>query len=192
MKTTLAIILFSIGCLPVFADSTGKAWVDDWAAYLNDHPQQLLIRGQSQRDCLTPAEAETAALRDAVAQLGLPLDSPIKVEALLQPTGAVQDRYVAKFERPYGTIWQAWVLVDRSPKKLAGLRESVTKQTVAAVRRAQHHHLLRLGWVTASGVGLLALYFAANSATRGYFTWRLRLVTLLAMLLAAGGINRFV
>ena len=171
-----------------------KPWVDSFAEFASRDPRQRWIVGRSPGPQSSPSDAELAAIRAAARAL-LPeacidAGSPRLVtyvqsgshpevrqqleriiERQLLDRQYVVDRFVQSFQRPYGRVWSATVLVDASPAKL--------KTLAAALRR--HHSAERQAWVhTALSVGGLILliclvYLFLNAATKGYYVWMLRL-----------------
>jgi hypothetical protein len=93
----------------------------------------------------------------------------------------VSDRFVRRFDRPYGQVWHAAVLVDGSPQLLRDMADEVTND-----RRAQRAGTIG-NFVKGAGVLVVIglLYLVVNAVTKGYFVRRLRAG---ALLLALGGI----
>lgn len=88
----------------------------------------------------------------------------------------VVDRFVQRFQRPYGTVWQEAILVKIPRGQI---------ETVAASMAVRERQVLRQrAGGAAAVVGALAaiwlIYLLANMLTRGYFVWRLRAVSALA------------
>ncbi|MGH7180195.1 MAG: hypothetical protein ACREJC_22645 [Tepidisphaeraceae bacterium] len=167
-----------------FAD---KPWVDDWATFVNTHPRNLFICGSSRTPCTSEEQALNDAYTDAARQL-IPIgalkghDLERQLIAVLRKGQLVSDRFVQTYDRPYGRVYNASVLLDASPASLGSLRRSL-----ASENRAQIAEYARRG---ASFVGLIAvvtlLYWMVNAVTRGYFMWTLRSAALLVV--AAGAV----
>ena len=94
------------------------------------------------------------------------------------------DRVAAKFDRPYGQVWTEAVLVDLSPDKL--------NPAVAQYRRdlQQNRNQVRGHWVGLAAITVMVLfgYTLSNAITRGYFTGRLRMMSLLIVVLGAAAL----
>ena len=89
----------------------------------------------------------------------------------------ITDRFVQRFQRPFGDVWQVWILVDRSQ-----MAERVTHPIAMeghsnrAVATSEHRvwatHILSLVGIV---VVILAAYLFLNAAPRGYYAWALRI-----------------
>jgi hypothetical protein len=99
--------------------------------------------------------------------------------------GFIVDRFAQKFAGRAGEIWRHALLIDASPEKM----EQLAAHKIVAARTK------RLNWakMSLSVLGLLALitltYAFLNAATRGYYTWSLRIA---GIVLAAAIIILFV
>ena len=84
------------------------------------------------------------------------------------------DRFTQSFDRPYGTVWREAVLVDASPKRV----EEIARSLVQGVQSRVVHS--RTTWLSFFGLGGLVFgtYLFLNMATKGYYTWALRLAAL--------------
>jgi hypothetical protein len=166
-----------------------KPWADDFAAFTNANPGRQWVVGRTGRPWGAQAEASADALAsaaDALAPLvrgrlkqsrrkAAPDDARLRQMILkeLQTQSLVTDRFSQRFARPYGDVWGEAVLVDPAPDKLKSIAEAVSRESQG--REAQRKR------VFAAGGGLVALlavlYLCLNAFTKGYFTWRLRAVT---------------
>ncbi len=92
----------------------------------------------------------------------------------------VTDEFSQSFRRPYGTVWHHAILVD--PEKMGMMRMADRAHRHATGREVS-------SWVRVTSVlGLVVLvgvlYAFANAATKGYYTWNLRAVSLLIVAVA--------
>ena len=190
------------------SSAPSKPWLDDWMSFVNSDSNHRWIRGDSARTALSAEEAVANACTDAANEL-LPLvrsqmsanaagrasirvaDSFVlqKTTELLVNGTAVQDRFVQRFDRSYGQIWQASVLIDASPRKIEAVARSVADQAradyqekLASQKRQALQQTATWGSLAAFLAVIVVLYWFLNAATKGYFTWRLRFgaVTLIA------------
>lgn len=206
IATPIFILAMMLCAFPASAadEPTGKLWVDDWTGYVNQNSSQRWLRGESQRSCLSESEADEEARKAAAKEL-LPLvrsqlsghsidDSTalIQIERALQQGVAVSQKHVKRFDRPYGKIWQAWVLIDCSENSLKQLTTQVDAAYRNAIKQQRWHNRITAAWTVSLLVGISGLYFATNAATRGYFAWRLRAMAALAMIGGSVAISHLV
>jgi hypothetical protein len=104
----------------------------------------------------------------------------------------ILDGFAQVFDRPYGKVYRQILLVDCSEGTVQGMARSVTKRmvgdAVAAERvvEQQRWTWAKMAMSIAALVGLTILVYALlNAATKGYYSWVLRIV---AVVLIAGGI----
>ena len=170
-----------------------KPWVDSFAEFASRDPKRRWFVGRSPSPHTSPSDAELGAIRDAArallpeacieaksaklvtyAQSGAHPEVRRQLEQIIErellDRQYVVDRFVQSFQRPYGRVWSAAVLVDASPENLETL----------GVALRQHHRAERQAWAhTALSVGGLLLliclvYLFLNAATKGYYVWMLR------------------
>ncbi len=194
------------------ATFVGKAWAHDLASFASAHPERSWLVASSPRPCTSQDEAEQAAIEDAAAKL-LPMvhqrlgdskrgllnwasrkrarwsssqDRELRVLRIELQRGAhVVDRFVQRFKRPYGSTWQANLLIDSSDVNLDRLARAVASER-QVTHRSWTRHLLSVGGLLLLVCGL---YLFLNAATKGYYVWSLRVVVALAVL---GGIGLLV
>lgn len=172
-----------------------KPWVDDFAGFSSRHAGQAWVLAVSRTPAVSAGEAERKAIDDAVEQLeprvrdrmsfgASPVLRPVLQRTIrggLESAGVIADRFVQRFERPYGEIWQVALLIDASPRRIAVLADRCDRER-AIQERTQ-------GRTALSIAGLVALvcvvYIFLNSVTKGYFVWSLRAA---ALAILAGGI----
>lgn len=146
-------------------------------AVAHKEPETRLVKG-------LPSADEERAKADARKQLdqviaewleaqGLPRSwkpYPRQIEAMILETK------VKPIVKPYGTVYEAELLVDVSPEVKAGITETYQRQLV-------HYRMTFLGGALVfilTCLGAISGYIRADEATKGYYTNRLR------MLAAAG------
>jgi len=138
-------------------------------------------------------EAERSAVRSAAQQL-LP-----RIQAYLtdwkgqddlvgaiqnqidQREGIIYDRFAQKLKRPYGDIWTEHILIDASPKKLQIMASRINKIPHAQ----QLNRLSKIGSIIGLIVLILVVYLFLNMATKGYYTWSLRIAGVVCLVAVA-------
>jgi hypothetical protein len=159
-----------------------KPWVADWSSFVNNaFFGRQWVTGQSSKTCTSPQMAEAEARADAVKAL-LPLvvqrvGSRANAAALahsidqaLSRPDAISDRFLQRFDRPYGQLWQQSLLIDASPARLDDFARQGNLQVKAEARTRLTAYASLAGFM---GV-ITILYWFLNAATKGYFTGRLR------------------
>jgi len=163
-------------------------WLTHTAAYLNEPGQQQRVIVYSRESSGTAAEARHQALQQArqyiQTQINTEPASHFSVTtAELNRFDIIQDSFVQSLGGTAGRIWRQALLLDVSPEKIAALKQA--KQATRVTDRKTWFSLL----VSAVGLGLviLILYIFLNAATRGYYTWSLRVaaVVVTGVILAA-------
>jgi hypothetical protein len=93
----------------------------------------------------------------------------------------IANRRVDRVDRPYGTLWKETLDVDSS----AGAIESNFTGPYLELAQAQAQGK-RKEWVSLAGLAgvIVLLYSFLNSATKGYFVWRLRAIATLVLIAA--------
>lgn len=150
-----------------------KPWADNFTAFVNANPKCQWLLAQSGRPASSETEAHQQALDDAVRKIGK-LAGIDQLHIKLNQGEWLADRFVQKFNRPYGPVWREALLINASPKVMEVLKQKNLAQ-VAEVRKSWTYHLLSLGGIL--GV-ICILYLFLNAATRGYYVWSLRIATI--------------
>ncbi|HPD45441.1 MAG TPA: hypothetical protein P5279_03605 [Anaerohalosphaeraceae bacterium] len=175
----------------VTAAFTDKPWVENMSAFLARDPRRQFALARTEQACMSPEEARIQATSAACSVVrnillrtqGRPvIKADIKVdEADLHSAGLIVDRFAQRLSGGItGRIWREAVLVDISDQKIRQL----AAQKIAAVR---HHRATWAGMaLTLAGMFalILVVYAFLDAATRGYYTWTLRIAV---VVLAAGG-----
>lgn len=194
--TALSIVFLNLLAFHAHADST-KPWATDWITYRNSSSADVL-RGQSSRACLSENEAFTEASRDAAAQLAQTAGLPARKDVIdtfataIQQGRLVKDRSLERIEKPYGILYQASLLVDSSEKGVAPLKRQVESTIRSLDRHQQERKIARTVLSGASIVMIALLGLGLDWFTRGYFTWRLRFASIIAIIALVSGIHSLV
>jgi hypothetical protein len=179
--------------MPATAPSD-KPWVANPSGFIADRDGDRSI-GHSLKPCLSADEALQSARADAIAGMAHVLREKLsryhtdsgwvasRIGADIDAGELQLDSFTEKFERPYGTIWTASVLLDASAEKL----DPIIARYVGQLRAERAHvQRVRFGAVVAVATAWL-LYVVLNAITKGYFTARLRFgalaITALAIIL---------
>lgn len=169
-----------------------KPWVDRFGEYVSRNPQRALVLGLSHSPAMSEFEAEQQAMQDAVAKVQQRLREMGNVvnghlvsvhagsvtQADLRQNDIIVDRFVQEFPLSVGQFWREALLLDVSDEKLASL----------IVRDAARSRVARSSWFRAIGsvVVMVAviclLYLFVNVATRGYYTWALRVAAVVLVI----------
>ncbi len=171
-----------------------KPWLVDFASFQSKHRDRSYIIARSTTSATSKAQAEGEALDQAARRAAEIIDRmrartpdrllgpSFKIDAIsLQQRGLVLDRFNQRFYGAAGPIWRSAVLVDISPDKFQPLVDD--EVSVMRVERLTWARML----LTLLGLGVLitVVYVFLDVATRGYYTWSLRVA---AILLAAAGV----
>ncbi len=176
-----------------------KPWAANFAQYVAGGHGPVV-----RAECAPAASFEDAqkeALSDAARKLapyvksaigptidGVEVDSQTIREAILAELRngkLVLDRFSQQFDRPYGKLWREQILVDASPKQMrqlatvAEFNQAVIDDGKLAARNAERQTWWTLA-VSLGGLAVLifAVYLVLNAATKGYYTWVLRLLAI--------------
>jgi hypothetical protein len=167
-----------------------KQWIT--AGDQSDFHTRLLV-GRSRKPATSEQEALRDARRDVESRVLAVVDNQIVArredrgflaERVASDVFAGRfevDRIAEKFNRPYGRVWTESVLVDLSPGKLqpaiAGYQQEIRS----------HRNKVHARWAGFAALAALIMlgYGLSNMLTRGYFTGRLRIMTLVVLVLGA-------
>jgi hypothetical protein len=166
------------------AEFVEKPWVEDLSGFLNARPDSRFVVAKSSESCMTEAEANSQAIQSACAQIadmlgqtslrrsGVPVSfaRPVDSTDILEGD-FILDRFIQSFEGTAGKIWRQALLVDVSAEKLKNLAER--KVIIAQVRK---RHFAGMFFSIVGLVVLITVVYAfLNAATKGYYTWSLRI-----------------
>ena len=183
-----------------------KPWVANFAQYVAGTNGPVVRAGSS--PVASFEEAQEEAFADAARKLAPYVRSALNREdtsggvrqkavdhgailAELRKGKLVLDRFSQQFDRPYGKLWREQILIDASPKAIKPIAAAIDKKmteainTAAAARRAERQTWATLT-VSLGGLAVLifAVYLVLNAATKGYYTWVLRLLAIGAIIAA--------
>ncbi|MBC8105497.1 MAG: hypothetical protein H7Z14_02815 [Anaerolineae bacterium] len=176
-----------------------KPWADDWTLFKNANSSKRYMMASSGEPCASEQEAIDAA-RDKAVELLFPIVNATMSANASQSSGVIRvsrawirdrikysvqsnaskvlvaDQFVQRFERPYGDVWQASILLDASQSNIQLLNQSYNRTATA-----QYSNKTKT-WSAMAGIALVIglLYAFINAVTRGYFMWRLRAFAILA------------
>jgi hypothetical protein len=168
----------------VRAEFVDKPWVEDFAGFLNTRPNSRFIVAKSSEGCVSEDEAYNQAVQSACTQVadmlgqtslrlsGVPVSfaKPVNSGDILDG-GFILDRFLQSFNGTAGEIWRQALLVDVSPEKLKNLAQR--KAVIAWVRK---RHFAGMFFSIAGLIVLITVVYAfLNAATKGYYTWSLRI-----------------
>jgi hypothetical protein len=168
----------------VRAEFVDKPWVEDFAGFLNTRPNSRFIVAKSSEGCVSEDEAYNQAVQSACTQVadmlgqtslrlsGVPVSfaKPVNSGDILDG-GFILDRFLQSFNGTAGEIWRQALLVDVSPEKLKNLA-----QRKAVIARVRKRHFAGMFFSIAGLIVLITVVYAfLNAATKGYYTWSLRI-----------------
>lgn len=177
------------------ATQTAQLWIDDWNAFVNSSHFSG-FRAESTDVCPTEQESRAEAAGNAVDILMQRVSNDPRVDQALarlngsremikqrlasaiQSGSLVEGQYIHTTEKPYGTLYKTYLLIDTSAEKLNPLIQQLNRQIVAQRRQT----LTAAGSIAATVLVVLLLYAFLNTVTKGYFIWRLRAAVILALI----------
>ena len=168
-----------------------KPWVQDLNSVLNEHPNAPLVVARSSETCTDQLEARQQAMNSAVSMVQsvikqvAPSDgvNHIAINAIseqdLTQFDLILDQFSQSFNSTNSRIWRHAILLDLDSNKLTPLLQS----RVSTTTRERVSHRLRWARQFGSLGGLalivLVLYVFLNAATKGYYTWSLRIAAVI-------------
>ncbi len=195
-KGTLTLSLTGAPMQQAFTERfVDKPWADDWDSFVNSQPKGRWIRADSDAFDVTEGAALDEArkvasgslwprVRDRMNARNAGRTGAIKVseqwvrtrlESLLKQDRFIRDRFVPGFERPYGKVWQASLLVDASADSI----DEMASHCARLARAEFGAKAVTLGSMAGMVGVIVLLYLFVNAVTKGYFVWRLRAAALL-------------
>jgi hypothetical protein len=169
-----------------------KPWLTDLAGYQSTYPNSRFLVARSHSSATDEKTAEQEAITDACSQVaqvlwemnpnhGRPLSGNLSVNPTdLESRGFVLDRFSQQLYGMAGPICRNALLIDLSPEKIQPLANA--KFEIVARQQKTWARVL-LSFVGMAAV-IALVYAFLNAATRGYYSWSLRIAAL--ALLAAG------
>jgi len=164
-----------------------KPWADNFSEFANRYPSHHWILARSQRTCTNYQAAHQQATRHAARQIGLLLKERVPqlkslniTDSDLQQGKFYLDHFCQSFAGSSGPICRDAVLLDASEEKLTALLD----KKLSLRRLAQKSWIYRISSLLGMTVLICLVYAFLNVATRGYYTWALRVAVV--VLIAAG------
>jgi len=165
-----------------------KAWLDNYSEFVSRYPQANLFLARSQESCTGENEAHEQALQDARILIGDILEKMYRERfgvlkeitttgvyvTDIQKCGFVVDRFTQSFEGAAGKIWREALLVEVTPKKMEKLARIYTSQKESRFNYWARSLLSLVGMLA----GICVVYFVLDIATKGYYTWVLRIAVI--------------
>jgi hypothetical protein len=168
-------------------DDESKGWATRFVDFVNEHPGRQWVVGTCDRPCLSEAEAASSARDDAARKVYSVVARRVNARGSdaavlrglvwndVQNNRLEADRFAEQFSRPYGKVWTESVLLDVSGERIQPLVDQYRQQL--NVHHIQERRRAGVGGFVIAATALL--YLVLNSLTRGYFTFRLRLVAMI-------------
>lgn len=159
-----------------------KPWALDEVAFRNAHGNRSWIIGRSDKPAMSDSEAIESAHADATRALYPVIRSRVqawpgdrrwlewRIDSQVSAGRLDADTNIERFDRPYGSVYAASVLLDASADRLDPLAREMQLGLMARHRQAGIHLAIAGGLLTLTWLG----YALLNSITRGYVTARLR------------------
>lgn len=162
--------------------ATVKPWARDEPAFRNGHGDRFWIIGRSDRPAMSDSEAIESAHAHAARALYPVIRSRMQawpgdrrwLEARIDSQVCAgrfdADTCIERFDRPYGSVYAASVLLDASADRMEAPLREMQLELMARHRQAGIHIAIAGTMLILTWLG----YALLNSITRGYVTARLR------------------
>jgi hypothetical protein len=174
-----------------------KPWAADFARYAARARGPVVRAGSGA--VASFEEAQERAFDDAARQLVPYVNSAIKsmtppggmvdaramhdaILAELRKGKLVLDRFGQQFDRPYGKLWREQILVDASPRVVGPIAGGIAGKAAIGRRAARQTRWTLTVSLGGLAVLIFAVYLVLNAATKGYYTWVLRLLAIGAII----------
>jgi len=176
-------------------------WVDDPAGFARNYQGGHWLVAYSPGVYPSQAEARREALKSAATSLlhqaealisGMSVEHQHRYERKrasdpdwllnrvtdeLVSRNHATDFFSQRFDRPYGPVWREAVLIDAEP----GMVESIARALVGSLRAQSTAQTTTLLSMVVLSVLIVGLYLFLNLATKGYYTWMLRLAAVIGV-----------
>lgn len=173
----------------ISANFVEKPWVENFADFVNRNPKDKWILALSQQSCTSQAEAEQQAINNACDKVAYLLNQMHKQRfavgggftvngADIRNGSFIADRFAQSFAGTAGRIWRQAILINASQDKLAELARQ--KETARQSWRAKW--VRELISIVGTTILICLVYLFLNAATRGYYTWSLRIAAVVLVL----------
>ena len=160
-----------------------KLWVENFSDYVNRNPNKQFNIAKSNETCITYQEADRQAMINAHDQVKAALSNIINPGVLnstdILESGIVTDKFMQSFDGSAGKIWREAVLLDLSNQRLHVLADRITRTT-----KAKSNQWIRIVFSTIGFfIVIIAAYIFLNTATRGYYSWSLRIASFILVVI---------
>jgi hypothetical protein len=174
----------------ISANFVEKPWVENFAEFVNRNPKEQWLLARSQQSCTSQAEAEHQAIRNACDKVTSLLSQmprqghaigpgPTVTAADIRNGNFIVDRFAQSFAGTAGRIWRQAILINASQDKLTNLARQKT-----IIRQSWRASFLRdLFSIVGILIVICVVYLFLNAATKGYYTWSLRIAAVVLVLL---------
>jgi len=173
----------------ISANFVEKPWVENFADFVNRNPKDKWILARSQQSCTSQAEAEQQAINNACDKLACLLNQMHKqrfavgggftvTDADIRNNSFLADRFAQSFAGTAGRIWRQAILINASQDKLTEL----AKQKMLARQSWRTRWIRELLSIVGITILICVVYLFLNAATRGYYTWSLRIAAVVLVL----------
>jgi len=173
----------------ISASFVDKPWIENFADFVNRNPKDKWILAISQQSCTSQAEAEQQAINNACDKLACLLKQMHKqrfavrgrftvTNADIRNNSFIADRFAQSFAGTAGRIWRQAILINASQDKLADL----AKQKILARQSWRTRWIREILSIVGITILICVVYLFLNAATRGYYTWSLRIAAVVLVL----------
>ncbi len=171
-----------------------KPWLEDLTGYQSLYPNSRFAVGRSHSSATDEKTAELEAVADACRQVarvlwemnpkrGNLLTGELTVNLTdIENRGMILDRFSQQLYGMAGSICRNALLIDLSPEKVRPLANA--KFAIVAEQQRTWAKIL-LSFVGMAAV-ILLVYVFLNAATRGYYSWSLRIAAVILLCIGIG------
>jgi hypothetical protein len=90
------------------------------------------------------------------------------------PDVAVADRFLQAYERPYGTVYRQWLLVDLADENLREEARRIAGELSEQRTRRAYAWIMRVGLTGGVVLATVLCYLLLDGFTKGYYRWWVR------------------
>lgn len=172
-----------------------KPWAANFAQYAASAGKPVVRAGSAPVASFEQAQDE--AFERAAQQLVPYFESLMKTNpgdnrqflrqgilAELRKGKLILDRFPQRFDRSYGNLWREQMLIDASEQAIKPLAGAISAQMIEDRSEARQTWWNLFATLGGMAVLIFAVYLVLNAATKGYYTWVLRVLALLAVVAA--------
>jgi len=192
------------GTVQIVLESTGrqitrstrfisKPWVANFAQFTAQSREPVVRAGsgavasfeQAQSDAFEQAAVQLAPyVRSAMAPSTDTDDQFVRqgILAELRKGKLILDRFPQRFKRSYGDLWRQQMLIDASPRAIMPLARGISAQVRDCRMEARQTWWNLVASLGGMAVLIFAVYLVLNAATKGYYTWVLRVLAIGAII----------